>query len=328
MYEPAGPAVAPAAADAFELAVLTGLRQPQKIIPARFFYDEAGSELFEAITRLPEYYPTRTETAILAEHAAAIAGAVGPGQVVVEYGSGSSAKTPLLLRPLNAAAYVPVDISGEFLNQSAAALALQFPDLPILPVVADFTRGFALPARVAALPLMGFFPGSTLGNLAPGAAIDLLRGFAGVLGPESWLVIGIDLAPGAGKSVATLEAAYDDAAGVTAAFNRNLLHRINRELGGTVCVADFAHRAVWNAELGRIEMHLVAHRDTAFTAAGQTFRLAAGETIHTENSHKWTPPAIRLMAHASGWTPMHGWADSAGRFTVQLWRHHDSAMQP
>ncbi|WP_273463786.1 L-histidine N(alpha)-methyltransferase, partial [Sandarakinorhabdus limnophila] len=152
MYEAAGPAAAPDAVDAFERAVLTGLAQPQKVIPARFFYDEAGSALFEAITRLPEYYPTRTEAAILAEQAAAIAAAVGPGQAVVEFGSGSSAKTPLLLRPLHAAAYVPVDISGEFLNQSASALAVQFPELPILPVVADFTRSFALPARVAALP--------------------------------------------------------------------------------------------------------------------------------------------------------------------------------
>nr|WP_235902537.1 L-histidine N(alpha)-methyltransferase [Sandarakinorhabdus oryzae] len=324
MVEPAGPATA----DAFARAVLIGLRQPQKVIPARFFYDEAGSALFEAITQLPEYYPTRTEAAILADCAAAIAAAVGPGRAVIEYGSGSSAKTPLLLRPLAAAAYVPVDISGEFLNQSAAALAVQFPHLPILPVVADFTRPFALPAQVAARPRLGFFPGSTIGNLAPGAAIDLLRGFASLLGPESWLVIGFDLAPGAGKSVATLEAAYDDAAGVTAAFNRNLLHRINRELAGTVRVDDFAHRAVWNAALGRIEMHLVARRDTQFTAAGQNFRLAAGETIHTENSHKWTPAEIRLMAHASGWTPAHAWTDNADRFTVQLWRHHDGALQP
>jgi dimethylhistidine N-methyltransferase len=324
MYEAAGPGVV----DAFERAVLTGLAQPQKVIPARFFYDEAGSALFEAITQLPEYYPTRTEAAILAEQASAIAAAVGPGQAVVEFGSGSSAKTPLLLRPLHAAAYVPVDISGEFLNQSAAALALQFPELLILPMAADFTRSFALPARVAALPKLGFFPGSTIGNLAPGAAIDLLRDFAGLLGSESWLVIGFDLAPGAGKSVATLEAAYDDATGVTAAFNRNLLHRINRELGGTVRVDDFAHRAVWNADLGRIQMHLVARRETMFTAAGQTFRLAAGETIHTENSHKWTPPEIRLMAHASGWTPMHAWTDTAGRFAVQLWRHHSGILQP
>ena len=312
----------------FAAAVRQGLAQPQKIIPARFFYDHAGSQLFEAITDLPEYYPTRTEIGILAAHAAEIANAVGPGRAVVEFGSGSSAKTPLLLRAIAPAAYVPVDISAEFLHQSAATLAEGFPGLAVLPVAADFTAPFRLPAGVAALPKLGFFPGSTIGNLAPAAAIDLLRGFAQTLGDGSWLAIGFDLAPGPGKSVAALEAAYNDAQGVTAAFNLNLLHRINRELDGTVRVQDFAHRAVWNADLGRIEMHLVARRDTTFTAAGQTFRLAAGETIHTENSHKWTPPEIRLMAHASGWAPLHAWTDSAGRFAVQLWRHHDGALQP
>lgn len=327
MYEPAGPAAEDIAAD-FADAVRMGLAQPQKVIPARYFYDDAGSQLFEAITQLPEYYPTRTETAILAEQAGAIAAAVGPGRAVIEYGSGSSAKTPLLLGPLHAGAYVPVDISGDFLSQSAAALAAQFPGLPIRPVVADFTRGFQLPADIASLPRLGFFPGSTLGNLAPMAAIDLLRGFAALLGPESWLVIGLDLAPGAGKSVATLEAAYDDAAGVTAAFNLNLLHRINRELAGTVRIGDFTHRAVWNATLGRIEMHLVARRDTEFRAAGQHFALAAGETIHTENSYKWTLPETRLMARASGWVPVADWTDPAQCFAVHLWQRHDGAMQP
>ena len=324
MFEAAGPAEN----QEFARAVRAGLAQPQKVIPARYFYDAAGSELFEAITRLPEYYPTRTETAILAQHASAIAAAVGPGRVVVEYGSGSSAKTPLLLTPLQPAAYVPVDISGEFLGQSAAALAEHFPGLPILPVVADFTHSFRLPAGVAGLPRLGFFPGSTLGNLAPMAAIELLRGFAAVLGQESWLVIGLDLAPGDGKSVATLEAAYDDAAGVTAAFNLNLLHRINRELAGTVRSEDFAHRAVWNAVLGRIEMHLVAVRDTDFTAAGEHVSLVAGETIHTENSYKWTLPESRLMARASGWMPTSVWTDADQRFAVHLWRRNDGVMQP
>ncbi|WP_372919254.1 L-histidine N(alpha)-methyltransferase [Sandarakinorhabdus sp.] len=336
MYEAAGPVdlhdfaadyAVDFAAD-FANAVRTGLAQPQKVIPARFFYDETGSRLFEAITQLPEYYPTRTETAILSEHAGAIAAAVGPGRVVVEYGSGSSTKTPLLLKPLQPSAYVPVDISGEFLAQSAAALAVQFPGLPILPVIADFTRSFQLPDPVAALPRLGFFPGSTLGNLGPSAAIDLLRSFADVLGPGSWLVIGLDLAPGAGKSVAMLEAAYDDAAGVTAAFNFNLLHRINRELAGTVRTDDFAHRAIWNEGGGRIEMHLVARIDTQFRAAGQNFALAAGETIHTEDSHKWTLAESRLMACASGWSPQAQWTDERARFAVHLWRHEGGAIQP
>jgi L-histidine N-alpha-methyltransferase len=312
----------------FAAAVLTGLAQPQKVIPARYFYDHAGSELFEKITELPEYYPTRTEIGILTDCAAAIGAAVGKGRAVVEFGSGSSAKTPLLLRAIAPAAYVPVDISAEFLQQSAAVLAREFPGLPVLPVAADFTHAFRLPASIAGAPKLGFFPGSTIGNLAPFAAVDLLRGFAATLGSGAMLVIGFDLAPGAGKSVATLEAAYDDAQGVTAAFNINLLHRINRELGGTVAVEDFAHRAVWNADLGRIEMHLVARRDTAFDVAGQSFALTVGETIHTENSHKWTPAEIRLMARAAGWHPAADWSDTAGLFSEQLWRRDDGVLQP
>ena len=312
----------------FAAAVCEGLAQSQKIIPARFFYDHAGSQLFEAITELPEYYPTRTEIGILTAHAVDIATAVGPGRAVIEFGSGSSAKTPLLLRAIAPAAYVPVDISAEFLHQSAATLAADFPGLAVLPVAADFTAPFRLPAAVAAIPKLGFFPGSTIGNLAPAAAIDLLRGFGATLGDGSWLAIGFDLAPGAGKSVAALEAAYDDAQGVTAAFNRNLLHRINRELGGSVRVEDFAHRAVWNPAFSRIEMHLVALRDTAFTAAGQAFALAAGEHIHTENSHKWSLAEARLMALASGWRPATAWTDPAARFSLHLWQRDAGAMQP
>ena len=306
--------------DDFADAVRTGLAQPQKVIPARYFYDRAGSELFEAITDLPEYYPTRTEISILTTNAAAIAAAVGAGRAVIEFGSGSSIKTPLLLRAIAPAAYIPVDISAEFLQHSAAILAADFPGLPVLPVAADFTRPFRLPVAGATAPRLGFFPGSTLGNLAPFAATDLLRSFAATLGPQSWLLIGLDLAPGAGKTRETLEAAYDDAQGVTAAFNLNLLHRINRELGGTINVADFAHRAVWNAALGRIEMHLVAIRDTAFDAAGQAFAMRGGETIHTENSYKWTLAETRLLARASGWDPAAGWLDAGARFSVQLWR--------
>ncbi len=312
----------------FAAAVRTGLAQPQKVIPARFFYDHAGSELFEAITDLPEYYPTRTEIGILTENASAIAAAVGPGRAVIEFGSGSSAKTPLLLRAIAPAAYVPVDISAEFLHQAAAGLAADFPGLPVVPVAADFTHPFRVPASVAGLPRLGFFPGSTLGNLAPMAAIDLLRGFATTLTAESWLVIGLDLAPGPAKSQAMLEAAYDDAQGVTAAFNLNLLHRINRELGGDIDVTGFAHRALWNADLCRIEMHLVAQREMALTAAGEAFTIAADETIHTENSYKWTLPETRLLARASGWQPMAAWTDPDARFSLHLWQRDRGVMQP
>lgn len=313
---------------AFARDVRTGLAQAQKVIPARWFYDRRGSELFEAITDLPEYYPTRTEVGILAGCAADIGAVVGPGRAVVEFGSGSSAKTPLLLRAIDAAAYVPVDISGDFLMSSAAALAADFPGLAVAPVVADFTHAFRMPAAVAGLPRLGFFPGSTIGNLAPGAAVDLLRGFAGVLGAGSWLLIGMDRAPGPGKSPAVLEAAYDDAQGVTAAFNMNVLHRINRELGGTVRTEDFTHRAVWNADLGRIEMHLVAVRDTRFDAAGQAFSLTEGAHIHTENSYKWTPPEALLLARASGWRPHAEWTDPAATFSLHLWQAGPERMQP
>jgi L-histidine Nalpha-methyltransferase len=261
----------------FARAVVAGLIQTSKVIPARFFYDRHGSELFEAITELPEYYPTRTEIGLLKAHGRAVARLTGRGRIVVEFGSGSSAKTPLLLREVEPAAYVPVDISAEFLGDAAAALAEAHPGLDVLPVAADFTRAFPLPPRIAGKPMLGFFPGSTIGNLNHAGAVDLLRAFRETLGPDARLVIGIDTR----KNPRLLETAYDDSAGVTAAFNLNLLHRINRELGGTVPVDAFEHRAVWNDALGRIEMHLVATRDLAFAAAGRSFALVAGETIHT-----------------------------------------------
>ncbi len=314
--------------DSFAEAVRAGLAQPRKTLPARYFYDAAGSALFEAITDLPEYYPTRTEIGILSDCAGAIAARVGPGRAVIEFGSGSSAKTPLLLQAIAPAAYVPVDISAEFLAVSAAALAADFPGLEVAAVAADFTAPFRLPALAAALPRLGFFPGSTLGNLAPAAAVDLLRSFAVTLGPASWLVIGLDTAPGPTKSEGQLIAAYDDAAGVTAAFNLNLLERINRELGGSVRVADFAHQARWNAGLGRIEMHLVARCDTRFEAAGEAFAMAAGESIHTENSYKWTIAEARLLARAAGWRPVERWDDADERFSVHLWQRDEGAIEP
>ncbi|OYU14672.1 MAG: L-histidine N(alpha)-methyltransferase [Alphaproteobacteria bacterium PA4] len=312
----------------FASAVRAGLAQAQKVIPARFFYDRAGSELFEDITRLAEYYPTRTEIGLLTAHAAALAAAVGPGRAVIEFGSGSSAKTPLLLGAIRPGAYVPVDISAAFLAESAAALGARFPGLPVLPVAADFTQDFRVPAAIMGMQRLGFFPGSTLGNLAPVAAVDLLRRFASVLGAGSALIIGLDLAPGPGKSVAELEAAYDDAAGVTAAFNLNLLHRINRELGGDIETDAFAHRALWNPDLGRIEMHLVARRALVFSAAGRQFAMAAGETIHTENSYKWMLAEARMLAMASGWAPVNSWTDADGRFSLNLWQRDDARMQP
>lgn len=314
----------PSLASAFARDVVAGLSQARKVIPARYFYDRRGSELFEAITELPEYYPTRTEIGLLETHGADIARLTGKRRVVVEFGSGSSTKTPLLLAEVDAAAYVPIDISADFLRDAAAALAARHPGLDVLPLAGDFTRPMALPASVRGQPMVGFFPGSTIGNLDHAAAVDLLRAFRATLGADARLVIGIDRR----KNPRLLEAAYDDAAGVTAAFNLNLLHRLNRELDGDVPVDAFEHRAVWNDAVGRIEMHLVAQRDLAFTVAGRRFAMTAGETIHTENSHKYTVEEARLLARASGWEPLAAWSDARELFSLHVWTAPADHMQP
>lgn len=300
--------------DAFRDDVLAGLAAPIRAVPARWLYDRRGSELFERITQLPEYYPTRTETALLAEIAGEVADVVGKGQAVVEFGSGSSAKTPILLEAVNPSAYVPIDISGDFLRLAAEQLQDRFSSLPILPVEADFMRPIALPEQVRASPKLGFFPGSTIGNLVARTAVDLLRAMKDTLGSGSWLLIGMDRI----KDVATLVAAYDDAQGVTAEFNLNLLHRINRELGGTIDVSAFRHRPIWRDSHARIEMHLEAVRDTSFTVAGKPFAMRAGETIHTENSHKYGHRDARLLLLAAGWGVVREWTDPQDRFAILL----------
>lgn len=299
---------------AFRADVLAGLERCPRAIPARWFYDRKGSELFEAITDLPEYYPTRTETAILKTMCPDLVAHVGKGRAVVEFGSGSSTKTPVLLRCVEPSAYVPIDISGDFLRDSARALQQAFPDLPIHPLEGDFMRPLALPAMVADSPKLGFFPGSTIGNMTPAMATDLLRAMRGSLGEGAMLLIGMDRA----KSSDVLVPAYDDAQGVTAAFNRNLLDRINRELDGTIPVEAFRHRAVWNDDRSRIEMHLAATRDVDFTIEGRPFAMMAGETIHTENSHKYGPRDAKILLRAGGWTPVAEWTDPDQLFSVYL----------
>lgn len=298
----------------FRADVLAGLERRPRAIPARWFYDRRGSELFEAITDLPEYYPTRTETQILRDHCSDVARIVGAGRAVVEFGSGSSTKTPLLLRCVEPAAYVPIDISGDFLRDSARALSQGFPDLTVLPFEADFMRPLTLPAAVADMPKLGFFPGSTIGNMIPLMAVDLLRAMRMSLGLGAMLLIGMDRI----KDEATLVSAYDDAAGVTAAFNMNLLDRINRELAGTIPLGAFRHVARWNDDRARIEMHLEATRDTAFTVDGRAFAIQAGETIHTENSHKYGPRDARILLRSGGWTPIGEWTDPEGKFGLYL----------
>jgi L-histidine N-alpha-methyltransferase len=304
----------PAADPAFRADVLAGLAASPRAIPARWFYDRRGSELFEAITDLPEYYPTRTERALLERHAPEVARLAGDGRAVVEFGSGSSAKTPLLLGAVAPSAYVPIDISGDFLRESAAALEQRFPGLPVFPVEADFIRPIRLPAAIGEAPRLGFFPGSTIGNLTAATATDLLRAMAGTLGEGAMLLIGMDRV----KSEDVLIPAYDDAQGVTAAFNLNLLHRINRELEADVPVDAFRHVARWNDVDSRVEMHLEALRDVAFTVDGHRFQMAAGETIHTENSHKYGARGARLLLAAGGWTTIAEWTDADEKFAILL----------
>ncbi|ANY20366.1 Histidine-specific methyltransferase EgtD [Tsuneonella dongtanensis] len=301
-------------ATAFRGDVLQGLSEPQKAVPARWFYDDAGSELFEDITRLPEYYPTRAETEILSTRGDEFRALIGEGRAVVEFGSGSSVKTPLLLEAIAPAAYVPLDIAGDFLRASADALAAKFPGLPVHPVEADFMRKVELPDAVANLPKLGFFPGSTIGNMVARTATDLLRTMRATLGEGSRLLIGMDLI----KDPAVLEAAYDDAQGVTARFNLNLAERINRELDGTIPVEALRHVARWNDDFARIEMHLQATRAIAFEVAGHRFSMAAGETIHTENSHKFSRRSANLLLLAGGWTPRARWTDGEGLFSLIL----------
>jgi dimethylhistidine N-methyltransferase len=303
-----------AADPAFREDVLAGLSAPIPAIPARWLYDRRGSELFEAITELPEYYPTRTERALLEHCCPEVAEIAGTGGAVVEFGSGSSVKTPILLHCARPSAYVPIDISGDFLRDSAAVLQRDFPALPIYPVEADFMQPITLPPEVGAAPKLGFFPGSTIGNLVARTAVDLLRAMKDTLGDGAWLLIGMDRI----KDPAVLIRAYDDAAGVTAEFNLNLLHRINAELDGDIPVDAFRHLAIWNDRLSRIEMHLEAVRDVAFTISGRGFSFAKGETIHTENSHKYGFRDARLLLRAAGWGVVQEWTDPEEQFVLIL----------
>jgi dimethylhistidine N-methyltransferase len=233
-------------------------------------------------------------------------------------------KTPLLLDQVDAAAYVPVDISEGFLRDSVARIRRSYPGLDVFPVAGDFTRAITLPPPVRGRPALGFFPGSTIGNFTPAAAARLLSAFAASLGADAYLAIGIDVR----KDPQRMKAAYDDRAGVTASFNLNLLDRMNRELGGNIPGEAFRHRAVWNEALGRIEMHLAATRSVAFEVAGERFRMAAGETIHTENSYKYSVPEARLLAGIAGWEPVSVWTDEKELFSLHLWRVARPVLQP
>jgi L-histidine Nalpha-methyltransferase len=298
----------------FRADVLAGLAEPIPAIPARWLYDRRGSELFDDITRLPGYYPTRTETALLEAKIDEIARLLPTDSAVVEFGSGSSTKTPILLRAAKPEAYVPIDISGDYLRESAARVDQEFHGLAVHPVEADFTKEVRLPHEIDDLRRLGFFPGSTIGNFVPRSATDLLRHFRAILGTGARLLIGMDRV----KPIDRLIAAYDDPEGVTAEFNLNLLHRINRELDADIPVDAFRHQARWCDMLGRIEMHLVAMRDVSFEIQGRNFSFAKGKSIHTENSHKYGPRGARLLLLAGGWTPLAEWTDPNQDFALIL----------
>jgi dimethylhistidine N-methyltransferase len=297
---------------------VAGLLAPRKWLPCKYFYDERGSELFERICGLDEYYPTRTELGILRARASAMATTLGPECLLIEYGSGSSVKTRLLLDRLEApAAYVPVDISREHLLRAASALSARHPDLPVLPVCADFTRPFELPPLPRApRRRAAYFPGSTIGNFAPAEARKFLTQVAELCGPGGALLIGVDLK----KPREVLVRAYDDALGVTAEFNLNLLRRLNAELGADFALDAFAHRALWNEVEGRIEMHLVSRRRQEVRLGGHRLRFAAGETIHTESSYKYDLPGFAALARSAGFEVERVWIDGAALFSVQALR--------
>jgi dimethylhistidine N-methyltransferase len=310
-------AAEPATETSFETDVLAGLEKAQKEIPPKYFYDAEGSRLFEAITALGEYYPTRTELGLLRAHAADLAAAIPPGAALVEFGSGASTKTRIVLDAApQLSAYAPIDISAEALRAASEAIRRDYPRLTVAPLAEDFTRALQLPAAIAGRPVVGFFPGSTIGNFRPQEATDFLTSAHHLLGSGSAFLVGIDLV----KPVGTLIAAYDDPLGVTAAFNKNLLARINRELSGTFDLDAFAHEARWNAGESRIEMHLRSLRDQEVEVAGRAFAFRAGETIHTENSYKFTLDGFARLADQAGWKLERRWASAHPAFAIALLR--------
>jgi dimethylhistidine N-methyltransferase len=302
-------------ASTFEADVLAGLKATPKRVAAKYFYDGTGSLLFERITEMPEYYPTRSEMDILRDRAADIAKLIPQDAALVEFGSGSSKKVRILLKAAQTlAAYVPVDISGEMLEQEAIDLQPDFPQLKVLPVQADITQDFKLPAEALAAPVrVGFFPGSTIGNFEPHEACAFLRHAGRILGKGATLIVGADLI----KPAEILNAAYNDAAGVTAKFNLNLLVRINRELRGSFKLDTFEHHAFFNRERQRVEMHLASLKRQKVKVAGETVEFRAGETIHTENSYKYSIESLGALARGAGWQPAGAWSDARDYFSIQ-----------
>jgi dimethylhistidine N-methyltransferase len=299
-------------AESFREDVIGGLSLAQKSIPPKYFYDVKGGRLFEAICRLKEYYPTRSELALTRAHLGEIARFTGRGAVLIEYGSGASVKSRLLIGALAPSAYVPVDISADALRGAATALRRRFPRLDILAVHGDFSRPLKIPMAQGRGRRVVYFPGSTIGNLTPGEAQAFLRMTRGQVGARGAMLIGVDLK----KDARVLHAAYNDAKGVTAAFNLNLLARINRELGGNFRLQRFAHYAFYNPALGRIEMHLVSLAAQRVDIGAHRFAFEAGESIHTENSYKYSVAEFRALAKSAGFRGERVWLDPKRRFAL------------
>jgi len=299
--------------DDFATEVLKGLSRRPRAIPCRFLYDARGSELFEQITELQEYYPTRTEIALLERHAGDIAEMAGEDVAIVEFGSGSSRKTEILIAGIpGLTAYVAIDISPSALAEAAARLRKRFHTLPIFTVPGDFNGPINLPANLGSSRRLGFFPGSTIGNLEPHEAIDFLSNAGVLLGEDSALLIGADLK----KDASLLERAYNDSEGITAAFNLNLLQRINRELDGSFDLHKFTHEAIYNADAGRMEIYITSRQDHDVTVLGERFTFARGERIHTENSHKYAIADITALAEQAGWSHRRAWMDDNQLFSL------------
>lgn len=296
--------------------VVDGLSRWPKCLPPKFFYDERGSALFEEITALEEYYPTRTEVGILERHREAIAEAIGGQCFLIEYGSGASTKVRILLEALKPSGYMPVDISKEHLLEASRQLASEFEWLDVYPTCADYSRSFPLPEVVDGHRPVAFFPGSSIGNFEPEDAVAFLAEIVDVVGPGGELLIGVDTK----KDPLVLERAYDDSEGVTARFNRNVLAHINDALGANFVPDNFEHLARYDEDRGRIEMHLVSRRPQQVTVAGNTFEFADGEPLHTENSYKYAPGEFDALAGRAGFAVEERWQDEKGWFAVSLYR--------
>ena len=301
----------------FRSDTLRGLSAEDRTLPSKYLYDEQGSQLFEEICRLPEYYPTRTELGILQDDAPEMADMLGRHCLLIEFGSGSTCKTRLLLDQLaDPAGYVPVDIAREQLQESSLALGREYPTLRISPLCADFTTDINLPADAVGKRRVVYFPGSTIGNLTPGEAVALLRRTARLCGPQGGLLLGVDQK----KQPSILTQAYNDDAGVTAAFNVNILRRINRELGADFQIDQFWHHAFYNPKESRIEMHLVSRQDQWAAVAGHSFFFAEGETVRTEYSYKYNQRGLQGLALAAGFSVERVWTDPQNYFCVEYWK--------